>query len=50
MDLDDRIARMKRRLAVSIQNYERMCFIMNQTSRLKATLGTDCIRYSVTLK
>ncbi|OBZ83189.1 Sorting nexin mvp1, partial [Choanephora cucurbitarum] len=49
MDLDDRIARMKRRLAVSIQNYERMCFIMNQTSRLKAALGTDCIRYSVTL-
>ncbi|KAI8337324.1 hypothetical protein BD560DRAFT_440274 [Blakeslea trispora] len=49
MDLDDRIVRMKRRLSISVQHYERMCYIMNQTSRLKAALGTECIRYSMTL-
>ncbi|KAL7330406.1 Sorting nexin mvp1 [Mucor circinelloides] len=49
MDLDDRIARMKKRLSVSIQQYERMCFIMNQMNRLKKALGTDYIRYSTTL-
>ncbi|KAG2206693.1 hypothetical protein INT47_003635 [Mucor saturninus] len=49
MDLDDRISRIKKRLAVSIQQYEHMCFIMNQMNRLKKALGTDYIRYSVTL-
>lgn len=50
MDLDDRISRMRKRLSVSIQQYEHMCFIMNQMNRLKKALGTDYIRYSVTLK
>lgn len=50
MDLDDRISRMRKRLIVSIQQYEHMCFIMNQMNRLKKALGTDYIRYSVTLK
>ncbi|GAN07422.1 conserved hypothetical protein [Mucor ambiguus] len=49
MDLDDRIARMKKRLSISIQQYERMCSIMNQMNRLKKALGTDYIRYSTTL-
>lgn len=49
VDLDDRINRMKKRLVVSIQQYEHMCFIMNQMNRLKKALGTDYIRYSVTL-
>ncbi|KAI9247016.1 hypothetical protein EDC94DRAFT_626725 [Helicostylum pulchrum] len=49
MDLDDRISRMRKRLSVSIQQYEHMCFIMNQMNRLKKALGTDYIRYSVTL-
>jgi hypothetical protein len=50
MDLDDRIVRMKKRLSISIQQYERMCFIMNQMNRLKKALGVDYIRYSTTLK
>ncbi|KAI8094582.1 hypothetical protein BDF21DRAFT_458979 [Thamnidium elegans] len=49
MDLDDRISRMRKRLSISIQQYEHMCFIMNQMNRLKKALGTDYIRYSVTL-
>ncbi|CEP15908.1 hypothetical protein [Parasitella parasitica] len=49
MDLEDRIIRMKKRLLVSIQQYERMCVIMNQMNRLKKALGTDYMRYSTTL-
>ncbi|KAI8644245.1 hypothetical protein BD408DRAFT_384094 [Parasitella parasitica] len=49
MDLEDRIVRMKKRLSVSIQQYERMCVIMNQMNRLKKALGTDYMRYSTTL-
>ncbi|CAO3654710.1 unnamed protein product [Mucor hiemalis] len=49
MDLDDRIIRMKKRLSISIQQYEHMCFIMNQMNRLKKALGTDYVRYSATL-
>lgn len=50
LDLEDRIHRIKKRLSASIQQYEHMCFIMNQMNRLKKALGTDYIRYSVTLK
>lgn len=50
MDLDDRISRMKKRLSASIQQYEHMCFIMNQMNRLKKALGADYIRFSATLK
>lgn len=50
MDLDDRIIRMKKRISMSIQQYEHMCYIMNQMNRLKKALGIDYIRYSATLK
>jgi hypothetical protein len=50
MDLEDRILRMKKRLPVSAQQYDKMCFIMNQMNRLKRALGTDFTRYSTTLK
>lgn len=49
MDLDDRIIRMKKRISMSIQQYEHMCHIMNQMNRLKKALGIDYIRYSATL-
>jgi hypothetical protein len=50
MDIEDRINRMKKRLSISIHQYERMCFIMIQMNRLKKALGTDYVRYSITLK
>ncbi|KAI8884756.1 PX-domain-containing protein [Backusella circina FSU 941] len=49
LDLDDRMSRIKKRISVSIQQYDHMCMIMNQMNRLKKAMGTDYIRYSVTL-
>ncbi|KAI8057590.1 uncharacterized protein B0P05DRAFT_559881 [Gilbertella persicaria] len=49
LDLDDRIIRMRKRLTVSVQLYERMCLIMNQMNRLNKALGSDYARYSMTL-
>lgn len=50
MDIEDRVHRMKKRLAISIQQYERMCYIMIQMNRLKKALGTDYVRYGITIK
>ena len=50
LDLDDRVSRIKKRISVSIQQYDHMCLIMNQMNRLKKAMGTDYIRYSVALQ
>ncbi|KAI9483901.1 MAG: hypothetical protein EXX96DRAFT_560107 [Benjaminiella poitrasii] len=49
MDLEDRINRMKKRISVTLQYYERMYLVMNEIVKLKKELGTDYVRYSVTL-
>ncbi|KAI8978075.1 hypothetical protein BDB01DRAFT_800697 [Pilobolus umbonatus] len=49
LDLEDRITRIKKRLPVSIQQYEHMYLLMNQMSKLKRALGMDYVRYSKTL-
>ncbi|KAI7904302.1 uncharacterized protein BX663DRAFT_485128 [Cokeromyces recurvatus] len=49
IDLEDRIIRMKKRVSVTLQQYNHMYLVMNDMIKLKKALGADYIRYSLTL-
>ncbi|KAI9275318.1 hypothetical protein BY458DRAFT_434497, partial [Sporodiniella umbellata] len=49
IDWEDRIQRMKKRTSRSIIQYERMLLIMRHMVQFKKSLGTDYIRYGLTI-